>query len=1520
MQGGNRMAYEIGGRADKYGNRFETNWTIRKLLEVIEEKIESVTIEAIGDDEKGADLWITYKDGIRESQQCKGRNGSFEYWDYGTINSKNIWKTWAYQLERSGSVVVSLVSPLNCTLLEDIGNRARTNGQDPNTFYNEQILKSGTDTRHFFNNACGALGLDIKNEEDKGRALSFFSRIFMRQVTDGEMKNEILAKISSLFIGNPEVVYRIIVDYILNEDVYGKAIDISVLGSFLRTQNVEYRNLANDNRIWPTLIRLNEEYGQVFKPFSCGFVEREETEKCMELIREGVSIVIHGNAGIGKSGCTENLISRLKKENITYLAIKLDRNMPVGNSEMWAKELGLPASISYCINAVAPNDSAVLVLDQLDALRWTQAHSSDALTICTQVINEIRQLNKERKHPISLVFVCRTYDLNNDSFISSLFVNEKEWRKISIGVLSDSALQKVLGKSFDGMSLRTRNLLRIPSNLYIWEKLEAEQKNDNFIATHQLIREWWKQLTYTAHFNKLDSNSLDSYRNCLVKYCYDNSKLNMPSFLLNMPGDYEEFLVSSGFIVVEKNLVAFVHQSILDCFFAEEMLREYFSGKSIIKIVGKKDNQTPSKRYQFVIFMQQLAEFSEQDFVKTGLELLENVDVRYSFKYVFIETLSQMPCSQCVRTCVYDLFKKSKWKDCVISTIIMGSPDYVHMLRDNGELSTMTQTKEGVTIAVNLFHSIRTFIDDADIDIIKSSITEENAKEWSWIFSGDIEEDTESLFELRLYVYDAYPGLLIHYLDLKKLMQKCEKRAICILTRMLKENIHRQDNSLYRNADEFLCSEMDFFVKDYKYIIDSFIPLFPKVSDQIRFSNWSQRHALHNGLERTCVLLVKLASEAFVAADPDGFIDFYRFAYDEGNPLYNEIVLDALLHIGEEYADYVLDYISRNGFVNALEDSSGNGNKLSIAKALISKFTDICSDEKYCEFEARVICYNSSKSKDYLLHRMKFNSEQRAKKERPVYWPFWGDLQFELLPAISKKRRSQKANDLLCVLKRRYDNYVSAYDYEESSRACSVVSPVSGKQLSVSNWIGIITNEKIASINKTKWKQKDGICIESSLMEFSYEFSKFVSENPREIASALLSIDGTGIHESFIAAFFSGVATSNNIDKISEDLLAKIIQKFGYDYESNRAANIADAIEKVTIINQTDYFASVLLDIIQKHTNPKEGEQIIISNDDKEGVTVSSIESNAINCVRGRAIKALSSLVWGNKDIYEKNKETIELLTEDKNIYVAYATLFLLWSIINYDHDWAEEKIINLFNWDYRLAGFVDSRRFFCICRQKYPNDIINIIGKMYCSNDERLIRIAGYSMVELNMLADYFPDIYSAYVSSTKEHRKHMLEMAITYFGIPQYRGKAKDLLEKIIMVEDDEDNEFLWGRLFTDKLVDMLQDLTLIDSILKSKIKKNVLSHFFEYVVEQNMLKHYADLIFDLCMSVLEKPDEVKYIWGVDTALLKMVLSLYDETTNSQDATDIEISLKCLDVWDKMYEKNVGMARSLTEQLLNV
>ena len=78
------MGYEIGGRADKFGNRYEYNWAIIKLIELCEEKISSVTLEAIGKDEEGIDIWIENKDGTREGQQCKGRCGSDENWKFST--------------------------------------------------------------------------------------------------------------------------------------------------------------------------------------------------------------------------------------------------------------------------------------------------------------------------------------------------------------------------------------------------------------------------------------------------------------------------------------------------------------------------------------------------------------------------------------------------------------------------------------------------------------------------------------------------------------------------------------------------------------------------------------------------------------------------------------------------------------------------------------------------------------------------------------------------------------------------------------------------------------------------------------------------------------------------------------------------------------------------------------------------------------------------------------------------------------------------------------------------------------------------------------------------------------------------------------------------------------------------------------------------------------------------------------------------------------------------------------------
>lgn len=61
------MSYEKGGRADKFGNKFENNWVIKNLLDVILEKKAYVQLEALGEDEAGVDIWVADNHGKKRS-------------------------------------------------------------------------------------------------------------------------------------------------------------------------------------------------------------------------------------------------------------------------------------------------------------------------------------------------------------------------------------------------------------------------------------------------------------------------------------------------------------------------------------------------------------------------------------------------------------------------------------------------------------------------------------------------------------------------------------------------------------------------------------------------------------------------------------------------------------------------------------------------------------------------------------------------------------------------------------------------------------------------------------------------------------------------------------------------------------------------------------------------------------------------------------------------------------------------------------------------------------------------------------------------------------------------------------------------------------------------------------------------------------------------------------------------------------------------------------------------------------
>lgn len=484
------MPLEKGGRADKRGNQYETNCIIYEILKILEEKNYSIVVEALGVDEIGTDILVTTFKGIKEHQQCKARNASKKSWEISHLKARNILSAWKIQLNRDDERNVALVSPMECSFLVDLNDRAHNTSGKAEDFYAVQIMKSSEKFQVFYKDFCMEMGLNYKKDTDILKSMDYLRRITYKSISEYTMRELIDQSIQFLFISEKDIVYNALVSLVVTKDILGKEITQPILYDYFKNQKIGFRLRDNDDRIAPRINEINQEYRETFKPLREGLIGRKEFGRCIELIENEKSFIICGSAGYGKSGCTEEILNYCERKRMPYIAIKLDRRIPKGNCEKWGQDLGLTGSISYAIHCISKNEEAVIVLAQLDALRWTQANSSEAISVCMELIRQVSYLNREREKKIIMVFVCRTYDFENDNNISSLFKKEgaedSDWAIVDIENFDEDTVKDIIGEEYKNLSYKLKMLLRIPSNLYIWQHLDKEESYSDCLTTSHL--------------------------------------------------------------------------------------------------------------------------------------------------------------------------------------------------------------------------------------------------------------------------------------------------------------------------------------------------------------------------------------------------------------------------------------------------------------------------------------------------------------------------------------------------------------------------------------------------------------------------------------------------------------------------------------------------------------------------------------------------------------------------------------------------------------------------------------------------------------------------------------------------------------------------------------------------------------------------------------------------------------------------------------------------------------------------
>ena len=1016
----------------------------------------------------------------------------------------------------------------------------------------------------------------------------------------------------------------------------------------------------------------------------------------------------------------------------------------------------------------------------------------------------------------------------------------------------------------------------------------------------------------------LQQRTINETKISIVDALERTGRLYVPKQILHVDEAGLDYLISSEIVIIQNNRVGFVHQSILDYFMSQRMMENYFDGQTMENIIGEKCRQTPGRRYQVQMFLQNLLEYDSGDFILLGKEMLVSDNIRYYVKYVFYEILGQIQePDDNVMQFIIDNCENEIYGNYLLNNVIFMRKQYITILRNQDVLEQWYSEEEKKSIVFNLLTSIAPKLDIEDISFIKRHAfsNKNDDAQFMRCFLHDITQESEEVFELRMIFYEHYPEYAKEvYIDIKTMMNKFERRTIRLVSFWLKNKIKSQGRYVYRYEEELIDSDNSFLVDNWEYILNELLQYIPKECGcEVKYGDWSGKYVHKKNLERACVELVKKATIALCCKAPERFWEYYEPYMEQGYYVFNEIILTGLAVLSPKYSNRIMSYLCSDMDKNIFDYTSGAEDELGLVKEVLKIHGNSCDKEELLRIENAICRYISPNASEWYKRRIK----QNERKEYPtVYWSFWGDLQYELLRYLPEERISPKAKELLRILDRRFHK-VPLHYCNGHGHSGWVKSPVSGKNIGKGQWLQIITNSKLKNRDQHRWIEVKGGFIESSYEAYTSDFQLVVEQHPQEMIELVLN-NKERVLPAFVDSLFLGVEVSEKLEDLDSEVIERLLIEFPCNMKGHRASYFCGIVEKISNVNWSLEVMEQLMNIALKHCNPELDKPNVTNSEDKEMKSCNMLHNNALNCVRGSAARAIGHLLWEDKETFLRFKDVIEGLTKDENPAVRFASLYALWPSYNIDREWAAEKILYLYESDIRMASFYNSKNMFFLLYPKYKEKIILIIEKCFESEDKQLVEIGGHAVCEFYIQHNEFEKIIISVQSKSEAQIKAILDMAVVYLQVDDYRNKAKDII--LTYKNIDTDIEIPLTKMFYDKYVDAKRDKVFLREFMKTKVSRRTVWAFVRYLEESAVsVVDYADIIIQLCENVLHMEiEDLRKQWGIEDEISKLIISLYDETVNSSKTIDKQIADKCLNLWDIMFERQFGSVREISRQLM--
>lgn len=1531
------MSLEPGGFAEKTGNRYESSWVTFQLLRLLDEKISSVQVEPLGEDEDAVDVIIGNLDGSKEHHQCKIGEKSVEAWTLATLESKKL-LTKGFEHILSGSKSYKVVSRIGFRLLEDICESARNTTGSSLDFFEHQITNISQDRSKLFNDLCDRLKLVQTDSSDLDKALLFLQSFEIIKFNEDYTDHELCLLLAEKLVYEPAVhLVHFLQTYPVKSNKLRIPITTHLLKTDLETHQFSFRPYPSDPHTASVIATLNEEFDQSIEPYliSKNNIHRTEFTAAVNTVQNSPITLIKADAGVGKSAFLLDLKKHFLQSGAIVLPIRLDRRVPEKNINQFGEDLGFPCSPIYCLEKYSQGQEVVVVLDQLDALRWTALHSSNALDICIKMVKEILLLCQHASANIKIIMATRNFELEDDvrlkNWISGL---NNDVKQIELKLFESDQIKPYISQfeDYDQLSNEQKNILKIP----LWLGIYMDLANDlgcapKFTTKLDLIKSFiddrFEQLTDSHGISTVNS---ENFFNEVINLMNQANKLSVSSTQLSIgSSEIKKAMISVGLLTEQNREISFRHQAIHDYAIGKKLYSQGLSSpEDFLHELGSKNQQTLLKREHLRYALAMLYEADERAFCNCIEAVLFYSEIRFHLKSLVFSTLRHIENFKTpLKKLINRIIEDNELLPHFLRLSCSGCSTLVQYLSENHYLSDwLDEDSEMQSKALELLSSVSDKAPNLLINELSKFVN--RSPEWNQniynCLCWKMSDDSEELFNLRIeLIQDGVSSRYIFWDDLSK---EYPLRALHLLNLMCNEELYTRLSSREEWPDyDTECIEK-LAESHSQDVLRIFLPFLDQYFSEPLIENfdafkWSEEYAVRTSFEtfiyKALFTLVIKASQN-IALQSTELFQLLIPLKNNSNLIFNRIYANALLNLDVDHADFVIEWLLDNSIDKFKLGNDNEEPVWKLAGKLIEKFSPHCNQKNFEQLENTIYYFPP----DYELEEIRWCLEVTRKN---YYKSYWGKTQYHLLPKLDLSRISKKSKQLITILNRKYGDYTeNDFCHKSNSMAGFVRSPIKNYlQLSNKAWKKLILTDP-KEFKGFKFDQESTEC---SIQQFSSNFRSAVNAEPKRFAEFALTLP-KNIHQDYISALYSGLS-ENNLDQVPEhlkeqwatcsiDLIEQVIDHFS-------SINYSRALQKLLsgrVKLLSPKYLKLLEDIALSANDPLPNKLNIHRGGQPnqiDEISSHDLSGNTLNCTRGSAYKGLAEKFWDDQEYALSHKYLIENALNDEHAAVRMATADLLLPMYNYERNYAFQKFIELCQKDIRNTLSHGYYYYFNNAFSSEFKESFIALVQMMVGSPYQDVRKEGHKQVIARWL---FNGLFEEELKQGLESKDH--ESLLGYASvINQLLGddtkgydhsKMKQIFEILVNSENEEILKNI-GRFFNQKFWSKRYAREFFEIYIHSKALNHNIYNVLHSIEKNSMnMAQFSDLIIIMIQNILKLKTQ-ELVSRMDTdAITRVIQQLYDQAENDKDDETLDY---CLDMWDELLASNHSFTRNMTDKL---